>query len=217
MKTLKESINKNSCFYIANLILLTVCILILLNTTRADGFILLNSIHNKALTFFFEHFTFLGDGAPIIMTILMILLFSKKHKKLAILLLIAYIASGVFSQILKISILSPRPKYYFNYIHSKYYLDTFSNCRIGYRSFPSGHVATAFATATVLTNYFIKRYVCFLAFLYAVLIGYSRIYLAHHFLIDVFAAILIGILCGTYTPLWYEKIVKLKFWKSIFK
>jgi membrane-associated phospholipid phosphatase len=215
LKTLKDIINNNRYFYIINLLLLISCSLFLLTTTREDGFILLNTIHTPALTFFFEHITFLGDGAPILLSILAILLFSKKHKKLAIFLLISYIASGIFSQILKILILSPRPKYHFNIIHSKYYLDTFSNCRIGFRSFPSGHVSTAFGIATVLTNYFTKRYLLFFSFLYAILIGYSRIYLAHHFLIDVFAGILIGILCGTFAPLWYEKIVKLKFWKSI--
>lgn len=215
IKTLKDTINNNRYFYITNLLLLISCSLFLLNITREDGFILLNTIHTTALTMFFERATFLGDGAPIIMCILAILIFSKKHKKLAFFLLISYMASGIFCQILKSLILSPRPKYYFNIIHSKYYVDTFSNCRIGFSSFPSGHVATAFGTATVLTNYFTKKYLWFFAFLYAVLIGYSRIYLAHHFLIDVFAGMLIGILCGTFAPLWYEKIAKLKFWKSI--
>jgi membrane-associated phospholipid phosphatase len=211
MKTLKELINKNSHFYITNLLLLLCCALFLLTSTRADGFIFLNRIHTISLKIFFQNITFFGYGLPIILISLGIFLLLKTHRKLAILLLIAYLTSGLFSQILKAIISSPRPSVYFEIHHYKYYLDTFANCRIGFRSFPSGH--TAFAVATVLSNYFTKKRIWFMAFLYAILIGYSRIYLAHHFLIDVFAGAFTGILFGTLTQLWYGKIIKLKYWK----
>jgi membrane-associated phospholipid phosphatase len=214
MKILKELLNKNSHFYITNLVLLVLCTLLLITSTRADGFILLNHIHTTSLTLFFQNITFFGDGLPMIIISLCLLLFFKKHRKLAFLLLIAYITSGLFSQILKTFISSPRPSIYFEMYHYKYYLDTFANCRVGLRSFPSGHTASAFAAATVISNYLLRRHVWFFAFLYAILVGYSRIYLAHHFLIDVFTGAFIGILFGTFTPLWYAKIAKLKLWKS---
>jgi len=213
MKTLTRMINKNGHFYVTNLVLLVFCTLFMLTSTRADGFIILNSFHTIPLKIFFQNITFFGDGLPIILISLGILFLLKKHRKLAILLLIAYITSGLFSQILKTFISSPRPSVYFEMHHYNYYLDTFANCRIGYRSFPSGHTASAFAAATIFSNYLTRRHIWFFSFLYAILIGYSRIYLAHHFLIDVFAGAFTGILFGTFTPLWYGKIVKLKYWK----
>jgi membrane-associated phospholipid phosphatase len=215
MKTLTDIVIKNSHFYITNLLLLVCCSLFLLTSTRADGFIILNSFHTLSLKIFFENVTLLGDGLPLIIISFVILLFFKKHRKLALILLIAYITSGVFSQILKALISSPRPSVYFELLHYKYYLDTFANCRIGFRSFPSGHTASAFAVATVLSNYFTKRHIWFVTLLYATLVGYSRIYLAHHFLIDVFAGAFTGIIFGTLASIWYEKLAKLELWKSI--
>jgi undecaprenyl-diphosphatase len=38
-----------------------------------------------------------------------------------------------------------------------------------------------------------------------ILVGYSRVYLAHHFLIDVFAGAVLGLLFGSLSYLWYNK------------
>jgi undecaprenyl-diphosphatase len=57
-------------------------------------------------------------------------------------------------------------------------------------SFPSGHAATAFAAATVLTFFDKKRR--FFYYLIAFLIAYSRIYLGCHYFLDVFFGAIIG-------------------------
>lgn len=59
-------------------------------------------------------------------------------------------------------------------------------------SFPSGHTAEAFATATSLTLISHKWYVAVPAFAWAGLVGYSRLYLGVHFPSDVIAGALIG-------------------------
>jgi undecaprenyl-diphosphatase len=61
-------------------------------------------------------------------------------------------------------------------------------------SFPSGHTATTFALATVLAWYFPGWSVPLFAL--AALIGYSRVYVGVHFLSDVAAAALIGVVSG---------------------
>ena len=61
-------------------------------------------------------------------------------------------------------------------------------------SFPSGHAATAFAAATVLTFFDKKR-----RFFYsttAFLIAYSRIYLGCHYFLDVLGGGVIGVIIG---------------------
>ena len=73
-------------------------------------------------------------------------------------------------------------------------------------SFPSGHTSTAFTLALILA--FIVRGGSIWRFLFpiiAFLVGYSRVYLAQHFVTDVFAGMLIGILSSYLSLLVYEK------------
>jgi undecaprenyl-diphosphatase len=59
-------------------------------------------------------------------------------------------------------------------------------------SFPSGHTATSFACATVLSSYAPRLRVPF--FLLATLIGLSRIYNGMHYPTDVLAGAVLGVL-----------------------
>lgn len=60
------------------------------------------------------------------------------------------------------------------------------------KSFPSGHTAIAFATATSLTLEYKKWYVAVPAYLFATGVGYSRLYLGEHYFSDVAAGAIIG-------------------------
>lgn len=59
-------------------------------------------------------------------------------------------------------------------------------------SFPSGHVTTAFATATSLSLAIPKWYVIIPSFTYAAAVGYSRMYLGVHYPSDVLGGAVIG-------------------------
>lgn len=61
---------------------------------------------------------------------------------------------------------------------------------VGDPSFPSGHTAASFAAATAL--YTIDRRWGIAAYLFAVLMGFSRLYLGVHFPTDVLAGAVIG-------------------------
>ncbi len=59
-------------------------------------------------------------------------------------------------------------------------------------SFPSGHTATAFAMAVTLSLLIKHRGLSVLLIALAALVGYSRIYLLQHFLMDVTAGAFVG-------------------------
>ena len=82
-------------------------------------------------------------------------------------------------------------------------------------SFPSGHTATAFAMAITLSLLIKHRGLSVLLITLAVLVGYSRIYLLQHFLIDVTAGAFVGII--TSFTVYYMSPVNLvhRFYKFI--
>jgi len=214
MDSTLKVISQNSFFYGLNLVLMAAVVLLLCSFSQADGFMWLNQFHTAILNFAFERITFLGDGWFIIVSSLFILVFVKKHRKLAFIILLSYISSGIFAQIIKNIIAAPRPKVFFELHHYQYYLDTFASSRIGFNSFPSGHTASFFALATVLSNYCKRRYICISLLLLSILVGYSRIYLAHHFLMDVFVGALIGVVFGSLSVIWFNKIIESPFVKK---
>lgn len=64
--------------------------------------------------------------------------------------------------------------------------------RAGSTSFPSGHAATTFATATALSIAYPKWYIIAPAFLWAGSVSYSRMYLGVHYPTDVAAGAFLG-------------------------
>ena len=205
MNSAVNLIHNNRLFYRICLVLLVIMALFLCLFSRVDGFIILNSFHTQTLNSFFNSVTFLGDGLFTIIVSFLIIIFFKRHTKLALLLILAYLSSGIFAQLFKAIIHAPRPSLYFQLHNYKYYLDTFATSRVGFNSFPSGHSSSAFAMATVFSVYCNRNYVCYGFVFVAVLAGYSRIYLAHHFLIDVFVGAFLGIFFGSLSFIWVDK------------
>jgi len=97
--------------------------------------------------------------------------------------------AALFSSGLKISIKRLRPA-------KQYPGEIIPRMDTGPYSFPSGHTTSAFATATALTLSYQKWYVAVPAYLYAGLVGYSRMRLGVHFPSDVLGGMVIGIGSG---------------------
>jgi undecaprenyl-diphosphatase len=80
---------------------------------------------------------------------------------------------------------------------------------VGPYSFPSGHTTVAFATATSVSLTYRKWYAVVPAYLYAGMIGYSRMRLGVHYPSDVLGGIIIGTGAGFLT--WkLDKMIKRK-------
>jgi membrane-associated phospholipid phosphatase len=61
-------------------------------------------------------------------------------------------------------------------------------------SFPSGHSATIFAVCLILAAMSRNKILKIILFLMALIVGFSRVYLSQHFLIDFYAGSFLGIL-----------------------
>ncbi len=135
-----------------------------------------------------------GDGGvqAVIAIILMLAGFLKKNDRLlrtGKFGLFAIILAGIIVQIIKFTIGRPRPT-----LTDAGVSNFGPSISIGLDSFPSGHTASSFALAAILSAAYPKGKYIFYSL--AVIAGLSRIYLDSHFASDVFAGAVIGAWIG---------------------
>ena len=187
---------RNSRWYFWALALLFITGFLLLAIDGKSGsFILLNSYHTNWLNTFFINYTNVGDG--LFALFISVILFFYKRKKQALALLLSFLISGLLVQIIKNLVTSPRPRLFFTSGQYTQFIDgvTLSNNS----SFPSGHTASAFAVATVLVLTMQNKTWQLPILFAATLAGYSRMYLAQHFLTDVMMGAFLGLIAGIYS------------------
>ncbi|EOR27542.1 MULTISPECIES: phosphatase PAP2 family protein [Clostridium] len=132
--------------------------------------------------------TKLGDRGLIWIIISVILLVSKKYKRIGITMIVALLLTSIIGEgIIKNIIQRPRV---FNSIND---IELIIKAPSSY-SFPSGHTASSFAAAMVL-GYYIKEYKYLFYFL-AFLVAFSRLYLWVHYPSDIVGGMIFGIICG---------------------
>ncbi len=152
----------------------------------------LNSFHSKITDVFFSGFTALGNS--LVFILLLVFIYFRKREIFVyvlvyglILLLTIYFLKRFFD--------FPRPKAIFD-MQSYGYLYVEGTRNLLKHSFPSGHTAVAFAVAFVSAYIYPGKAVQLVAFLYSLLVGYSRIYLSQHFLEDVLTGSFVAIVLG---------------------
>ncbi|XRO76933.1 phosphatase PAP2 family protein [Methanocaldococcus sp. 10A] len=134
----------------------------------------------------------------IAITVLIILI---KNRKFGIKLIFVLFLAAVIAFSLKYLINEPRPYLVLENVHLL--------CYEGYEpSFPSGHTTLAFTLATSLLYY--SRKIGLLFLIWAILVAYSRVYVGVHYPFDIFAGIIIGILCGYIIKIDKSKLKKFK-------
>lgn len=101
-------------------------------------------------------------------------------------LFIGFWFTGIIIQVLKHLIGRARPKF------TDSFLCIGPNFKTGFDSFPSGHTAIVFCFATILSFYFPRYRLLFYAF--AVITGFERTEAFSHYLSDVIAGAIIGLL-----------------------
>jgi membrane-associated phospholipid phosphatase len=155
-------------------------------------FLYLNANLGIAVDYFLGIFTNAGDGAMWLVVLLLVLYqFKKKH--FFPLVLTTFLTSTALVQFCKYVILPNEARPY-SAIADKSLIHTVSFITPHeINSFPSGHTATAFCIYLLLTLFIRQSWWLWVGLLYAVLVGYSRIYVAQHFPLDVAAGMLVSV------------------------
>lgn len=138
---------------------------------------------------FFEYFTYLGDG---LIWIPIALFFIWKQRQYLVLLLSTISISTLLAQGIKnfVFTAAPRPT---TLISDRSVIHTVPGVELhGFYSFPSGHTTTATCLFLLACLFIPKKWILPIGFIYALLVGYSRVYLAQHFPLDVGGGLIVG-------------------------
>ncbi len=182
------------------------------------------SIHNTVLNSVMEFITTLGDEGIIWIAVTVVLLLFKKTRKVGLTMVITLLVMHLLNnEVLKPIIARARPFYAFDPsaipLDHKHYAEVFEKATANVKafpelaakwvaqyaypgiieapsswSFPSGHTSNAFACATAVFAY--NRKVGTPVFIFAALMGFTRIYVGVHYCTDVLVGALVGVIYG---------------------
>ena len=173
---------------------------------KEASFLVINKYNHPAFDYVFQYWTYLGDGIIWVPLFIYVIAFKREF-------LVAVIASLIICTVLT------------HFLKRVVFADEMrpiialgkEKIRVieGFRphtrnSFPSGHTSTAFTLALLLAYRIKGMFWVFFFPVVAFFVGYSRVYLAQHFVTDIFVGMLIGILSSYLSLLVYQKFKKRK-------
>ena len=190
----KQFLKNNGWLLAVYCILFATALWFIFNYDKVAVHIYLNQfVGNKFLNLFFYYITYFGDGlvAPFILLIILVY-----NVRMGIYAAASFLSASLFSQLLKRFFFDEvnRPSFVFNYYNTYplTYVDGVD--RYIHNSFPSGHATQAFSIFMCLAFLTRNNYLKAVFFSVALLTALSRVYLSQHWLTDITAGSLIGLL-----------------------
>jgi membrane-associated phospholipid phosphatase len=168
---------------------------------KNDSFLIINHYNHPAADTFFRSWTYLGDGLIWIPLLVYVLRYKRDFLWAVIL---AFLISTLLTQFSK-WVIFPDALRPYGILKEQVHLVQGVEPHLT-SSFPSGHTTSAFTYALLLAFLLRRLYWTFLFPLVAFFVGYSRVYLAQHFITDVTAGIIVGMASVLLSLLFYEKI-----------
>lgn len=146
------------------------------------------------LTPLFKAITFLGNGGWFFIVLGIVLLLFKKTRKTGVALLLSIACGAIFTNlILKNSVARLRP-YVANEEYRSFWQSVGGKIESEY-SFPSGHTTVTMASMMAIFLSSNKKW-SWLGFVFAIIMGLTRIYFTVHYATDVIAGLIVGALAG---------------------
>lgn len=193
MHRLGEIVATHKWYFIGYLTILIFALIPQLLLNQTDLFLEINKLHNSTLDFFFYWITYFGDGLTFVILIIVLFFISYSNSLNG---LVIFLSTAIFAQVMKRVFFADRFRPY-PVLSEQYELYLPEGVKpIVYESFPSGHTVTAFALATFLVLTYPKKWLWLVLLLMAWITAYSRVYLTHHFPIDVWVGSIIGTVGG---------------------
>ncbi len=202
-------IRDNRLFFICFSLFAMAGAVLLQTVAQGDEVLYFSAHRNTFADWFFRWGTRLGEGYAFLAAVLVLLLLRRYAAALSIGLL-GFVIAWV-SYATKTWFAHDRPSAWFQKFGQADAIIPVEGVPLlgGATSFPSGHTMAAFALYSFLTFMVSpKRWWPALFFLLALIVGISRIYLGQHFLKDVYAGAVMGVVLGlaAYVLLmWWEK------------
>jgi membrane-associated phospholipid phosphatase len=179
----------NVFFFVSYILFLISGFFISSIITKGDEVLWANKLHNYWLDIFFRGATSVGDGFFYVIIILLLL---RKNIGYGLLGIASFAATGLSVQFCKNFVFPDmdRPKVYLQ----DYDLHFVEGVKmLSKNSFPSGHTATAFSMFLLLALLNKKPSMGILFCFMAIVVGFSRVYLAQHVLMDVLVGSVFGV------------------------
>ncbi len=193
-------VSYNRYFLIPFFIWAVIGAILLATYSQRELFEAVNVRHTETLDWVVRLFTNLGNGYSICAILLLGLAVPKfRNWWYLIATVMCNAVPAVFTQIIKAIFNSPRPFERYRDDASWIHFSPAWGERLYHHSFPSGHTAGAFSIFLFIAMLLPKRYQGWgiLLFFIALGIGYSRLYLAAHFFLDVYVGSIIGVVFTT--------------------
>lgn len=182
--------------YVTWLICITLGTIVVLSTNKGDAILYLNQYYTSFTVALFTFLTRLGEWAGFLIPFLYFMIFKPIKYQIGFLLvgLLTLILVYFFKHIVYPDAL--RPIVYFE----QHFVELINRPEIHLNrkhTFPSGHTTAGFAYFFYAALCADKRIFTMLFFALAFLIGFSRIFLAQHFVADVVAGSALGVAIAT--------------------
>lgn len=209
--SLAALVKAKKAFFIPVLIFIITGIVFLSLYSKATIHLTQNAWYSQSSDLFFKYLTLAGDGWVYAAVVPLFLFFPRRYFIGLIFsaLLTLFLSAGLKSYFKEME----RPVKYFEGKHQLHLVEGVHNH--SFKSFPSGHTTTAFACWGFIALMLRSATWQFGLAILSLLIGYSRIAISQHFLMDVVAGTVLGtiiasislMLCLKINKSWADKVL----------
>lgn len=212
---LSMKLNNSRAFYWANIFCVLAAVIIggfSFFIGKNNFFLLLNKDLGVLGDIFFKYATYIGDGVVWAIFAIGILIFNRKKMPLTI---VAILVSTIIAHYIKGHLCETVARPLDALPNMLSLIHTIPGVEMHYAgSFPSGHSTQAFTMYLLLCILTNKKWMVFVGLFLALLVGYTRVYQAQHFPIDVAGGIGVAIITA-WISLWVQLWIERNFWGKI--